>query len=81
MVRTQIQLTAAQARAIKRIAAARDVSMAELIRESVDAFLRASEGTDSEASKTRALAVTGRFSSGIEDLAEAHDRYLFGAYE
>jgi len=36
MVRTQIQLTEEQARALKEIAAARGESMAEVIRRAVD---------------------------------------------
>lgn len=36
MIRTQIQLTEEQARALKALAAARHVSVAELIRQSVD---------------------------------------------
>lgn len=40
MVRTQIQLEDEQYRALKKCAAARSVSMAELVRESVDALLR-----------------------------------------
>jgi len=81
VVRTQIQLTAAQAREIKRIAADRGVSMAEVIRESVDAFLRSAGGTDRVGARERALAVSGKFSSGITDLSKAHDRYFVGAHE
>ncbi|MFO7904412.1 MAG: CopG family transcriptional regulator [Pirellulaceae bacterium] len=81
MVRTQIQLTATQAREIKRIAAARGVSMAEVIRESVDTYLRGGGGNDRTAIKRRALAVTGKFSCGIKDLSTAHDRYFAGAHE
>lgn len=81
MVRTQIQLTATQVKEIKRIAAARGVSMAEVIRESVDTYLRSGGGNDRTSLKRRALAVTGRFSSGIKDLSTAHDGYFAGAYE
>lgn len=81
VIRTQIQLTDGQAREVKRIAAARGVSMAEVIRESLDAFLRGEGGGDRATLKKRALAVTGKFSSGIQDLSKAHDRYLVGAYE
>lgn len=40
MVRTQVQLTAEQVRALRRMAAREGVSVAELIRRSVDAWIR-----------------------------------------
>ena len=36
MIRTQVQLTEEQARALRNLASARQVSVAELIRQSVD---------------------------------------------
>ncbi len=80
MIRTQIQLTEAQARALKRIAAERGVSVAELIRQSLDHFLQAARAGDSEERRRRALAAAGRFRSGLRDLAAEHDRYLEDAY-
>ena len=80
MVRTQIQLTEAQARALKRMAAERGVSVAELIRQSLDRFLQSAGEEDREERRRRALAVAGRFRSGLHDLAAEHDRYLEDAY-
>ena len=80
MVRTQIQLTENQARCLKALASARGVSMAELIRQSVDSFVRISGGVDLAERKKRAMAIAGRFRSGAGDLAENHDRYLNEAY-
>jgi Arc/MetJ-type ribon-helix-helix transcriptional regulator len=75
MVRTQIQLTEKQARRLKRLAAAQGRSMADLIRSGVDALLAASEGSDDDVRRQRALAAIGRFRSGVRDLATAQDRY------
>jgi hypothetical protein len=80
LVRTQIQLTEAQAKALRELAVAEGRSMAELIRMSVDALLRARGRVDRETLKRRALAAAGRFRSGVSDLATEHDRYLDEAY-
>lgn len=81
MVRTQIQLTERQARELKRIAAAKGVSMAEVIREAVDERIRAGIVPVSREERVkRALAVLGKFRSGIKDLSTAHDKYLAEDY-
>ena len=77
MVRTQIQLTEEQARALKILAARRGVSMAEVIRGAVDQALR----EDVDAKKwERALALIGRYRSDASDVSENHDAYLDEAY-
>ena len=78
MVRTQIQLTEAQAAALRRMAAERGVSMAALIRDAVEQVIEAQE--TQRGSWARALAVVGKYSSGLTDVAEEHDRYLEEAY-
>ncbi len=82
MVRTQIQLTERQARELKRMAAREGVSMAEVIRMAVDAKIHgaAIEVTWEERVR-RALAATGKYRSGLKDVAEKHDDYLAEAYE
>jgi predicted DNA-binding ribbon-helix-helix protein len=80
MVRTQIQLSEKQAKALKDLAARRKVSVAELIRQAVDEQLRAAGSIDPEDRKRRALAAAGRFHSGLTDLSTAHDRYLAEAF-
>jgi hypothetical protein len=80
MIRTQIQLTEEQAAAVKELAQREGRSVADVIRESVEAHLRARGGVDREALKRRALAVTGRFRSETTDLAQAHDRYAAEAF-
>ncbi len=75
MVRTQVQLTEEQASALKARAVAERLSMAELIRRSVDAFLRTKAPLSHEEKKRRALNAVGRFRSGVTDLSVNHDRY------
>ena len=81
MVRTQIQLTDAQARGLKALAAAEGRSMAEVIRDGVDAILRARGVVDREAVKARSIAALGRFKSGTRHLGSRHDDHLADAFE
>lgn len=80
MVRTQIQLTEEQAKAIKRIALSRHLSVAELIRRAVDAMIKSSPVADPEETLKRAIDIVGKFSSGQHDIAGRHDKYLADAY-
>lgn len=80
MVRTQIQLTAQQARRLRQRAAAEGQSISALIRKAVEALLTRPDAMEQAERNRRALAVVGRFSSGLGDLAENHDRYLAEAY-
>lgn len=80
MVRTQIQLTERQVQGLKSLAAARGVSMAELIRESVDRLIETPTAIDPEERKRRALAIIG-IVSDVPDLGVNHDEYLAEAYE
>jgi hypothetical protein len=80
MIRTQVQLTEEQLRRLKRLAADRDVSVAELVRNGVDSILDAGERASQTDRERRALAALGRFRSGRSDVAREHDRYLAEAY-
>lgn len=79
MVRTQIQLTEEQARDLKKLAARKGISMAELIRRSVADTLKR-ESAEYEERWKRALSVVGMFDSGLTDVSENHDKYLEEAY-
>ena len=81
MIRTQIQLIERQTQRLKALAKERGVSMAELIRQSVDALLESPETTDREERKRRALSIVGMFRSDVPDLSTHHDQYLAEAYE
>lgn len=81
MVRTQIQLTEEQASILKKIAAQRNISIAELIRQGINFYLRAYGAVSQEERRQRAVAATGRFRSGKSDLSTNHDDYLKKAYE
>jgi len=81
MVRTQIQLTDEESRKAKRLAAKYKVSVAELIRRSLDRTLREEViPPDDEEIRRRAIAAIGSFHSGPNDVSERHDDYLVEAY-
>ena len=80
MVRTQIQLTEEQAQKIKKIAASRGVSMAEVIRHAVEGVIRSGAGSGSEERRARALKIMGKFRSGKRDISRRHDAYLTEAW-
>jgi 16S rRNA U516 pseudouridylate synthase RsuA-like enzyme len=80
MVRTQIQLTEGQARALKRIATSRHLSVAELIRRAIDNMIKTSTSADPEERLRRALEIAGKFSSGKRDISRKHDVYLSESY-
>jgi len=78
MLRTQISLTEPQLEALKRIAAAEGISMAELIRRGIDQII----GTaTAEARRHAALEIVGTFDSGQSDVSERHDDHLVEVYD
>lgn len=81
MVRTQIQLTEEQAKALQRRMSQEGVSMAQIVRRSIDAYLEQSVSLSREARRQRALAASGRARSGRRDIARRHDRYLGVAFK
>lgn len=77
MIRTQIQLTKDQAERLREAAAAEGRSMADVIRESVDAYLAGTPlRRSAEAVRAEAIALAGKYESRLGDLAADHDRYL-----
>ena len=73
MIRTQIQLTAAQAAYLKQQAGAQGVSMADLIRTSVTALMQAPHRVPAAEVLRRARAAAGMVHSGRHDLSARHD--------
>ena len=81
MIRTQIQLLEEQSRRLHEVAGRAGVSVAEVIRRSVDSYLeRESPGTSETANRDAAVQLAGRFRSGRTDVAARHDDYLDEAY-
>ncbi len=76
MVRTQIQLTEEQSRALKKMASSRHLSIAELVRQGVDVVLRSNVGIDASEKRKRALAMVGKYRSGKRDISKEHDKHL-----
>lgn len=81
MIRTQVQLTDAQARSLKAQARLQDRSVADLVRESVAEYLIRHGVDDRDALVRRAHDLAGSFRSGCRDLAEEHDRHLDEAFD
>lgn len=77
MIRTQIQLTEKQAQALKKLAARRGVSVAELVRQAVERALETEEEAETEKWRRAGEAVRHiRFRSGHTDISVEHDKYL-----
>jgi hypothetical protein len=81
MIRTQVQLTEVQLKALRQLSAATGKSTAELIRNGVDLFLAGRHVTNAEERIERAVRVAGRFSSGTADGSSEHDRHLAEAFK
>lgn len=81
MIRTQIQLTEEQFQNVKLLAASRGISMAELIRRSIDQTIGSAGLPGWEERKRRALEVVGKYDSGLPDIGLEHDRYLEEAFD
>lgn len=76
MVQTQIQLTEEQMAALEELAKRRNASVDDLVHEGINNLLRSSATSSKAELKQRALAVAGRFRSGLGDLSKRHDDYL-----
>jgi hypothetical protein len=80
MIRTQIQLSEDQAARLKATAARRGISMAEVIRQAVDAAVSRADDSDPVTRYERARRIAGKFRSGTNDVSSRHDDYLAGSY-
>lgn len=76
MVRTQIQLTPEQSDVLKKLAEAQGVSVAELIRQSIDLYIAKRHEPTKAEKRRRALEIIGAFSDEKTDLSENHDIYF-----
>lgn len=66
--------------ALRRLAQEEGRSIADLVREGVDIYLRSQHGPSREERVRRALHVVGKFASGCSDVSAEHDRYLAEAF-
>jgi hypothetical protein len=83
MIRTIVQLTEEQHRALKEMAAEYHVSVSELVRQGVDQLTRTKKPLISQEEKIRrALAVIGiaHDRCGATDVSINHDKYLAEIY-
>jgi hypothetical protein len=80
MVRTQVQLTDSQIKALRQASAATGKSIAELIRQGVDQYLAGRNEPTREERIERAIRAAGKFASGSTDVSVNHDKYLAEAY-
>ena len=81
MVRTQIQLTDNQLQALRGLSASTGRSIADLIRQGVELYLRRQSAASREDRIERAIRVSGKFSSGTTKISARHDRYVAEAFE
>lgn len=81
MIQTQVQFTEEQMVALEELAKRRHLSLVDLIREGVDNLVRSSAIPGNTERKQRALAIAGRFRSGLGDLSKRHDAYLAEVFE
>ena len=81
MVRTQVQLTDQQLKALRHASTTTGKSVANLIRQGVDQYLAGRSDFGREERIERAIAVAGKFSSGRRDVSVNHDRHLAEAFE
>lgn len=78
MIRTQIQITPEQARALKQLAAREGKSVAEVIRISLDTLLLSGGINDPSEIRQKARQAAGRL-KGSADIAVHHDDYFVDA--
>jgi hypothetical protein len=81
MVRTQIQLTEMQARAVKKAAMEEGTSVAEVIRRAVEKMVESKPKMNAQKKIKRAIAIAGKFRSGKRNVSRKHDQYLAEADE
>ena len=82
MERLQVQFTRAQAERLREQARLRGISVAALVRESVDTAFKDALQAPSVAERwRRSRAAVGRYGSGSSDpVSEQHDAYLDETY-
>ena len=82
MVRTQIQLTKKQSDLLKKIAMAQTISIAEIIRQAVDNYIKSNTAINIEERIKKVLELSEKYndSEGKRNVSKKHDDYLVEAY-
>ena len=80
MVRTQIQLTEKQSKALRQLALQEGISMAEIIRRALEKVVEGQYLPEREELKRRAMAAAGSAHFDVTDLSQRHDNYLEEIY-
>jgi hypothetical protein len=80
MRQTQVQLTDEQLRQLSELSERQGRTIADVIRESVDSYIALAQ-RDNEELRARAIAIGGKFRSGVGDIAQNHDEYFARAIE
>jgi len=78
MIRKMVQLMESQSEALEQRAREEGVSFSEMVRRSVDQFLKQQQVMDE--TRQRAMNAVGYASSGDTDVSVRHDDYLTEAY-
>jgi hypothetical protein len=81
MIRTQIQITEEQLTALNELASKQQISLDDLIRQSIDNLIRTISITYDIDKRQRAFSIAGSFRSGLKDLSREHDKYLTKSFE
>ena len=81
MVRTQIQLTERQMEELRRASEREHLSIAEIIRRSLEETLARSVSVSRDELRQRAKSIAGRFASGRSDVSSKHDVHLDEAFQ
>jgi len=75
MTRIEISLTDQQAAALKQLARRRKISLKRLVRDRVVSLVPPPRAPVDEEIRRRAMAISGKFRSGLGDLSKRHDDY------
>ncbi len=81
MVRVQVRLTKGQYEALQKLAHGSDMSMSEIVRQSIDRMVSTAAAVDPEERKRRVLSLASRFHSGKSDISLQHDKHLTEGFE
>jgi hypothetical protein len=81
MVTVEVELTDEQTRSLNKIADEQGIPVAEIIQKSIDLYVQEQGMIGTPEQRRRALAVVGKYRSGLSDVIAKHDDYLADIYE